>query len=161
MAEKTYWLGELVGNKRVGGIKVDGKLYAIGEPFPTDKVDKKAMAGFKKSGCVGSVPFQVADSVSEDAKDKDIALLQGRVNELTEKGVVDGDRIAELELDLEAAISSGGDVDALKIRVAELEPEVTRLTGENTDLKTDNEEKAALVEKHAKQLKKFKKELKK
>ena len=26
MADKTYWLGELVGNKRVGGIKVDGRL---------------------------------------------------------------------------------------------------------------------------------------
>ena len=147
MADKTYWLGELVGKRRVGGIKVDGKLYAIGEPFPADKVDKKKLAGFKKAGCVGLVPFAVSEPVGDD-----MALLQGRITELKAKATEDGDKIAGLELDLEAA--GGGDVAALKILVAELEPECERLTA-------DNEEKAALIKEQKAEIKKLKKELKK
>ena len=149
MADKTYWLGELVGNKRVGGIKVGGKLYAIGEPFPADKVDKKTMSGLKKAGCVGSVPFKVADSASGD---KDMALLQGRVKELMVTAKVDGDRIAELELELEAV--GGADIELLKNQVNELDSERKRLT-------TDNEEKAALIKEQKSEIKALKKEVEK
>ena len=175
MANKTYWLGRLVGTRRVGVIKVSGKLYAIGESFPADKIDTKKLAGLKMAGCVGSVSIPVADAEPNDARDKDFALLQGRITELTEKGVVDGDRIAELELELEASGDSGDlndqvvtlnklidemkdggveEISVLKIRVAELEPECERLA-------TDNEEKAALIQKLKVEIKALKKELKK
>lgn len=174
MADKIYWLGELVGKRRVGGIKVDGKLYEIGESFPADLLDRKAMAGFKKAGCIGSVPFPVSDSEPQgecagckelgdrikemnEGGEKTFAILKGqvkekdnRIGELEISAKTDGDTIAGLQLELEAA----GDVSALKIQVEELEPECKRLGD-------DNEEKAALIETQAKQIKKLKKELKK
>lgn len=140
--EKTYWLGELVGSRRVGGIKVDGKLYAIGEPFPADKVDPKKLAAFKKAGRVGSVPFPVAESEPNDARDKDFSLLQGRVSELMEAARVDGDKIAGLALELEVA----GDTGDLKNQIVELEGEVGQLKGvaqEADDLKTAHAESHA------------------
>lgn len=180
--EKTYWLGELVGSRRVGSIKVGGKLYAIGEPFPADKVDPKKLAGFKKAGRVGSVPFPVAASEPNDARDKDMALLQGRVTELMANATVDGDKIAGLQLELEVA----GDVNELKDKAVELELEVGKITAKLEDsdtlsaelnklidemkdgeveeiasLKTDNEEKAALIGKQKTEIKALKKELKK
>lgn len=148
MDDKTYWLGELVGSKRVGGIKVDGKLYAIGEPFPADKVDAKKLAGFKKAGSIGSAPFPVADSVAEDAKGKEITTLRGRVAELMGKAKTDGDTIAGFQLGIEEA---GGVTKEKELRIIELESEVTRLTGE---LKEAGEKKASHIKAHTKKTKK-------
>jgi hypothetical protein len=149
--KKSYWLGEKVGSRRVGQISIAGKSYGIGESIPADKLDKKKLNQLREDGCIGDAPFHVPDKAADDAKDKDIALLQGRVAELEEQAVKDGDTIAGLELDLEAA--GGEDVSALKIRVAELEPECELLT-------TDNEEKAALIKEQKEKIKEQKAEIK-
>lgn len=162
--EKTYWLGELVGSRRVGSIKVDGKLYAVGEPFPADKVDAKKLAGFKKAGRVGSVPFPIAAPEPNDARDKDMALLQGKLSgaetentTLKADAVKSGDKIAGLELDVEAkdkelsgfkakpAKKDQAIIDLKKLNV-ELDLEVKRLAAE---AKEAADLKAAHVKDHA------------
>jgi len=108
---------------------VGGKLYAIGEPFPADKVDPKKLAGFKKAGCIGSVPFPVADAEPNDGRDKDFALLQGRLSSLEADKVEAGDKIAGLQLELEAL----ADIDMEK--VGELEAQAKELKAEIKKLK--------------------------
>jgi hypothetical protein len=137
VANKTYWLGELIGSRRVGSIKVDGKLYAIGEPFPADKLEAGKLSGLKKAGCVGSIPVPDAESGQDNARDKDIALLQGRLSELKAKSIEDGDTIAGLQLELEAV----GDGDCKKCQEKD----------------ADIEEKAALIKEQKSEIKALKK----
>jgi hypothetical protein len=106
--KKSYWLGEKVGSRRVGQISIAGKSYGIGESIPADKLDKKKLNQLRDDGCIGDAPFHVPDKAADDAKDKDIALLQGRVVELEQKNgeleasaKEDGDKIAGLELEVE------------------------------------------------------------
>ena len=145
--KKTFWLGMVVGSKRVGEIKIGDKLYVVGEEIPTDKIEKNRLSELRKAGSIGDAAFDVVGTVPDDAKDKDILLLQGCVTELMATAKIDGDTIAGLQLELEAG--GGGDVAALKIQVAELEPECKRLSD-------DNEEKAALIKEQKAEIKALK-----
>jgi chromosome segregation ATPase len=156
--KKTFWLGELVGSRRVGVIGIEGKLYGIGEEIPADKIDSDKLKALKKSGAIGTAPFQHSGgSSSGDAKDKDIELLKERVSalekekdELGKAAVADGDRIAELELDIEALEESD-----LAKKVKELESEIDKLSSEKDGLAKEVEKKDKTIEKLDKKVKKL------
>ncbi len=133
MANETYWLGEKIGSRRVGQILVDGRLYGIGEPFPAEKLDKERLNRLRDNGCVGDVKISVAAKNTLADKDRDIALLQGKIAELEGKSVGTHD---------------------LEAKVSDLEQECELLT-------TDNEEKAALIAEQKAEIKALKKEAKK
>jgi hypothetical protein len=125
MAKKAYWLGK-------GLLKVGGKLVETGKPFNPDDLDKDRLKQWKKDGLVGEAPFQQSDSPNNDNE-----LLQGRIKELEAKAIEDGDKIAGLELELEAA----GDGDCKKCQEKD----------------TDIEEKAALIKEQKTEIKALKK----
>ena len=158
--KKTYWLGEKIGSRRVGQISIAGQSYGIGESFPADKLDKKVLKRYRDGGCVGDAPFSMPDPKIDDAKDKDITLLQGKLSGLEDQAIKDGDTIAGLQLELEA----DGGSDSIK-EIAELNKLIDEIkdgdVAEIADLKTDNEEKAALIKELKSEVKALKKELKK
>lgn len=151
--ERVFWLGK-------GQVRIDKKKYKQGEELPVDKIDKDKLKEWKsaKPPKVGTAPFHVPDQNSDNAKDKDIKLLQGRVADLEkEKGDFEtavkesGDKIAGLELDI--FVLQAGDETELKKQIIELDSEVKRLSG----VESDNEEKATLIGKQKEEIKVLKK----
>jgi len=80
--DKIFWLGELVGTRRVGKILIGGKKYAIGKEIPAGKLSDDRLSMFKKAGCIGESVFAQDGKEAGDAKDKDIKMLLGKVSDL-------------------------------------------------------------------------------
>lgn len=124
-SKRVYWLGEMIGKRRIGGIKVDGKHISIGESFAADKLDKDRLSAFRKAGCIGDAPFLVSEPVGND-----LDLLKGRIVEMENVAVEQAGIINDLKKKVAPA---SGDVTELKKKVVELESEVKRLTDEAKD----------------------------
>lgn len=159
---KIFWLGELVNRKRVGEIKIAGKLYAIGAEVPVSKIEKDLLARLNKAGCLGNAAFDVTSKLSDTGKDKDIAMLQGRLAEFEAGKVKDVDRIAELELEAEGVMDVESDASE---EIADLNTLIDEMKDgdckEIADLKADNKEKDSIITGLEKEVKALKKELKK
>ena len=81
----------------------------------------------KKAGCLGNAAFDVTSKLSDNGKDKDIAMLQGRLEEMKAEKDKDGDRIAELER--EAGMVADDSID-YRDEIADLKKEVKALKKE-------------------------------
>ena len=133
MAKKElFWLG-------VGVINIDGKDYGAEMPLPVGSIDKGNLKKMIGDGRIG----EKISTVVVDGRDNKIAELEADLAEITigAKKTIKG-----LEKELKKADSGKCEnCNDKDLRIVELDSEVKRISGENTGLTVDAEEKAALI----------------
>lgn len=125
MSKKAYWLGEKIGSRRVGRVRIGKIWYEIGDEIPLDKVTEKKAAQWRKSGAVGETKFHAATPINQSAE---LKKLRDTNQSMDRAGKALAARVEVLEAEL---ADRGGDD-----RVQTLEGALETAREANADLKT-------------------------
>lgn len=77
MSKKAYWLGEKIGSRRVGSVRIGKVLHKIGDEIDLRKVHPDKVKSWVKSGAVGETRFHAA----KPAPDGKVEKLEGVIKE--------------------------------------------------------------------------------